>query len=283
MLASCGFLAGVAALGRYAGLEGFSVLQIVFLRLLFGALSLTPALAVRGVSMLRTTHWRLYAVRIVVGLVGMTTWFAALKLVTVGEVTSIGFLTPLLVTLGAALVLREAVDGPRWGATLVGFLGALIILRPGLQEVSLGTWVALASAVLMATSSLLIKTLAGRDDPDKIVLLSSGVQAAIMAIPAALVWQWPSAFMWLVFVGMGAMGMLGHITLTRAFRATDASVVMPAEFARLPFAVALGYALFGELIDLWTWVGAGVIFAASIYAARRERRLARAMARAPMP
>lgn len=283
MLVSCAFLASVAALGRYAGLEGYAVFQIVFLRLLFAALALSPALAVRGVRMLHTRNLRLYLVRVATGLGGMAAWFGALSLTTVGEVTSIGFLTPLLVTLGAALVLREVVDGPRWRATAIGFAGALIVLRPGFDGVDAGTGLALAAAVLMAASSLLIKRLADREDPDKIVLITTLMQTGIAAVPALLVWQWPSGTMWLVFAAMGVLGMLGHITLTRAFRAADVSVVMPAEFARLPFAVALGFLMFGELIDGWTWVGAAVIFGASVFAARRERRVARTAAASPQP
>lgn len=280
MLVSCAFLAGVAVVGRLAALEGFVVFQVVFLRLMFGALALGPALAVRGPEMLTTSHLPLYAVRVVCGLFAMTLWFGALGFIPVGEVTAIGFLTPIVATLGAALVLKEAVDRGRWGAVLVGLLGAVVILRPGFSEVGAGTLMALGAAVFMGISSLLIKRLADRDDPDKVVLISSLMQTALAAVPAALVWQWPSGTMWLVFAAMGLMGMLGHITLTRAFRAADASVVVPAEFARLPFAVLFGFLLFGELTDVWTILGGAIIFAASVFSARRESRLARA-ARTP--
>ena len=104
------------------------------------------------------------------------------------------------------------------------------------------------------------------------VLIALAMQAPVALIPALFVWQPISLDLWAVFVAMGVCGMLGHITLTRAFRAADASVVMSLEFARLPFAVLYGFVLFGELIDLWTWVGAGVIFAAALYTARRERQ-----------
>jgi drug/metabolite transporter (DMT)-like permease len=278
MLLSCALLSGVAALGRYAVLAGMPPLQVVFLRLLFAAIALSPVLAWRGPDMLRTSNLQLYAVRVALGLVGMTTWFLALALLPVGEVTAIGFLTPLFATIGAALLLGEIVRWRRWTATLVGFAGALIILRPGLGEVGPGTWLALIAAIAMAATTLVIKRLSGRDDPDKIVLISVLLQTPLALIPALFVWQWPAPQLWAVCAAMGGLGMLGHITLARAFAAADASVVMSIDFARLPFAVLFGFALFGELIDLWTWIGAGVIFAASLYNARREGKPRRATA-----
>jgi drug/metabolite transporter (DMT)-like permease len=276
MLLSCALLAGVAAIGRYAALAGMSPFQIVFLRLLFGLIALSPVLAWRGPGMLRTAHLRLYAVRVVLGLAGMTTFFLALSMLPVGEVTAIGFLTPLFSIIGAALFLGEVVRWRRWTATLAGFAGALIILRPGIGEIGHGTWLALTAALCMAAASLMIKRLSDRDDPDKVVLISVSMQTPIALIPALFVWQWPEPHLWAVMAAMGALGMLGHITLARAFRAADASLVMGVDFARLPFAVLFGFALFGELIDIWTWIGAGVIFAASAYNAHREGRLRRA-------
>jgi drug/metabolite transporter (DMT)-like permease len=252
MLLSCALLAGVAAIGRYAALAGMSPFQIVFLRLLFGLIALSPVLAWRGPGMLRTAHLR------------------------IGEVTAIGFLTPLFSIIGAALFLGEVVRWRRWTATLVGFAGALIILRPGIGEIGHGTWLALTAALCMAAASLMIKRLSDRDDPDKVVLISVTMQTPIALIPALFVWQWPEPHLWAVMAAMGALGMLGHITLARAFRAADASLVMGVDFARLPFAVLFGFALFGEWIDIWTWIGAGVIFAASAYNAHREGRLRRA-------
>ena len=272
MLISCAFLSGVGALGRYVAVEGVPTFQTVFLRLLFALLCFAPLLAHRGREMLRTEHFRLYAIRVVVGLCGMTLWFAALARISVGEVTAIGFLAPIFGTVGAVLFLRETVGWRRWTAIAVGFLGALVILRPGINEVGTGTWMALGAALGMAIAGLFIKSLSGRDDPDKVVLIALCLQTPVALIPALMVWQPIPAWLWLVYAGMGLLGMLGHITLTRAFRAADASLVMSLEFARLPFAVLFGYLLLAELIDYWTWIGAGIIFAAAAYTAHRERQ-----------
>lgn len=273
MLISCALLAGVAAMGRHVALAGVPTFQTVFLRLVFALVAFAPLLYVRGFELLHTRHLKLYVLRVFVGLFGMTTWFAALAYIPVGELTAIGFLAPLFGTVGAVFLLGEVVGWRRWTATAVGFLGAIIILRPGINELGIGTWLAMAAAFGMAMAGLLIKTLTGKDDPDKVVLIALCLQAPTALIPALLVWTPLTMELWLVFAGMGLCGMLGHITLSRAFRAADASVVMSLEFARLPFAVLYGFALFGELIDFWTWIGAGVIFAAALYTAQRERQL----------
>ncbi|MEM1159337.1 MAG: DMT family transporter [Pseudomonadota bacterium] len=281
MMLSCALLAGVAGLGRYVALEDIPTMQTVFLRLLFALISFLPLLAWRGVEMVRTQHLRLYLIRVVIGLTGMSLWFAALAEIPVGEVTAIGFLAPIFGTIGAALLLGEVVRWRRWTATLVAFLGAMLIVRPGFAEVSYGNWLALGAALGMAAAGLMIKNLSGKDDPDKLVFIALCFQTPLAGIFAVFVWVPVPTDLWAIYALMGLIGMLGHITLARAFRAADASLVMSLEFARLPFAVAFGYALFGELIDLWTWIGAAVIFAAATYTAQRERQIQRGKAVPP--
>ena len=186
---SCALLALLASMARYAALSGVSAFQTVFLRLAFALLAFTPLLWFRGVELLRTRDLKLYVARVFVGLFGMTSWFMALSYITIGEVTAIGFIAPIFGTIGAVLLLREVVGWRRWVATAVGFLGALIILRPGINEIGTGTWLALVAALGMSGTSLLIKTLTGRDDPDKVVLIALTLQTPVALIPALFVWQ----------------------------------------------------------------------------------------------
>jgi len=273
MLCSCALIAGVAVLGRHVALAGVPTFQTVFLRLVFALVAFLPLLGWRGVEMLRTNHLPLYLIRVLVGLTGMTLWFAALALIPVGKVTAIGFLAPIFGTVGATLFLGEIVRWRRWTATLVAFAGALLIIRPGMAETGPGVLLALGAALGMAIAGLMIKNLSGKDDPDKLVLIGLCLQTPVAAIPAFFVWEWFPPALWAVFAGMGLLGMLGHITLARAFRASDASLVRSLGFADLPVAVAFGFAMFGELIDLWTWMGAAIIFAAALYTAQRERKV----------
>lgn len=273
MIVSCALLAVLATLGRYLATQGVPPFEIVFLRVLFALLTLAPLLLVRGQSFARTGQWRVYAQRAVLGSIAMLTWFSALALISVGEVTAISFLAPLFATVCAALFLGETVRIRRWAATIIGFLGALVILRPGYVEMSLGSWIAVAAALAMGGSTIFIKRLTGGDDPDKVVFLSSLLQTPLTFIPALLVWQWPEPGLWPWLLAMGPIATIGHVTLTRAFAAAEASFTMTFDFARLPFAVLFGYAVFGETIDLWTWVGAAIIFAASLFIVHREAQL----------
>ena len=272
MLLSCGLLAGVAALGRYAALSGLPSSQIVFLRVFFGLMTMMPLFLIRGSDLMRTKQLNVYIVRVMISMVAMSTWFAALAYITVGEMTAISFLTPILATIGAAFFLREVVNIHRWAATLAGLVGALVILRPGVVELGIGPWLALASALAAAGSTLFIKRLTNLDDPDRVVFLTTLMQTPLALIPALFVWTWPPSDVWLCTMGMGLLGTLGHVCMSRAFASGDASLVMGMDFSRLPFAVLYGFLLFGELIDFWTWIGAGIIFLASLYGAHFARR-----------
>lgn len=273
MLLSCAVLAALSVIARYVTTSGVPPFQVVFIRCLFVLVTLLPLFFVRGRSFVQTQQWSLYSIRAVTGSIAMLFWFSALALITVGEVTAISFLAPLFATVGAALFLREVVRFRRWAATIIGFLGALVILRPGIIELSFGSWLAVGSAVAMGVSSVFIKRLADGDHPDKVVFLSTCIQIPITLVPALFVWEWPDAAIWPYLIALGPVATLGHIALTRAFAAADASFTMTFDFARLPFAVAFGYAIFGETIDLWTWVGAAIIFAASVFIVHRENQL----------
>ena len=272
MLLSCALLAGVAAFGRYTALSGLPSSQIVFLRVFFGLMTMMPLLLVRGPDLMRTKQLNVYIVRVMISMVAMSTWFAALAYITVGEMTAISFLTPILATMGAAFFLREVVNVHRWAATLLGLVGALVILRPGVVELGIGPWLALASALAAAGSTLFIKRLTNLDDPDRVVFLTTLMQTPLALIPALFVWTWPSSDVWLCTMAMGLLGTFGHVCMSRAFASGDASLVMGMDFSRLPFAVLYGFLLFGELIDFWTWAGAGIIFMASLYGAHHARK-----------
>ena len=276
MLISCALLAGVAALGRFATSADVHPLQVVFLRLLFAVVVMLPLVGIRGLPFLRTGQIRLYLLRATVGMVAMTCWFTALAYLPIGKLTAISFLTPLFATVAAVVVLHERIRTPRLAAMAIGFFGALVILRPGMVQVGPGVAFAIAAAIAMGFSMILIKILTGRDDPTKIVFLSAVLMTPIAAVPAVAVWTWPPLDVWPYLVALGPVATLGHITLTRAFAAADASFIAGFDFARLPFAVLYGWLAFGEAIDLWTWLGAAVMFGAGYYTSRTESRRATA-------
>ncbi len=270
MIVSCALIAGIATLGRYTMTAGVPPMQVVFLRVVFALITMLPLLVWRGSGIVRTTQIKTYLVRVAIGVTAMSTWFIGLSMVSVGEATAISFLAPLFATIFAALLLGEIVRARRWIATLVGLTGALVILRPGIVETSLGVWIVVISSICMGLSTTFIKRLTNMDDPDKVVFITTLMMTPITLIPALYVWEWPAPEIWPFLLLLGPVATIGHVALARAFAATEASIIMGVDFARLPFAVLYGFLAFGEIIDFWTWIGGGIIFSAGIYIARRE-------------
>jgi drug/metabolite transporter (DMT)-like permease len=185
--------AGLAASSRYCMSLGYHPLEVAFFRFFSALILLLPLLAWRGASLVRSKAPELYAVRALISLFSMTSWFLAISLIPLGELTAIGFLSPLFGTLTAVIVLGEVVRARRITALAIGFIGAMIMLRPGLSAVGLGQGFALFSALSGGVMAVLLKQLAGRDDPDKIVFLTTLIMTPLSLIPALFVWTWRSA------------------------------------------------------------------------------------------
>ena len=270
---SMALFAGLAVFSRQAMNAGLHPFEVVFLRNAFACLLLIPLLVYRGRSLVRSDRIGLYGVRVIVSLLSMQSWFYALSLIPIGELTAISYLAPLFGTLGAVLLLGEVVRIRRWTALGVGFLGAMIILRPSGSAMGTGQLCALFSALMSGMTAVLVKQLTAHDDPDKIVFLTNALLLPLSLVPALFVWRWPTLAVLPALIGMGLCAVLGHVSVVRGYAATDASLAMTFEFSKLPFAVGIAYLAFGEVIDAWTWTGALIIFASAVYITRREARL----------
>jgi drug/metabolite transporter (DMT)-like permease len=273
---SMALFAGLAVFSRMAMNAGLHPFEVVFLRNTFACLLLVPLLIYRGRSLWHSSRFGLYGLRVAISLLSMQAWFYAIFLIPIGEVTAISFLAPLFGTLGAVFLLGETVRMRRWSALGVGFLGAMIILRPAGSTLGMGQLGALVSALMAGLTAVLVKQLTAHDDPDKIVFLTNMLLTPLSLVPALFVWTWPTTEVLPALIGMGVCAVLGHVCVVRGYAATDASLAMTFEFSKLPFTVAIAYLAFAETIDVWTWVGASVIFASAVYIARREAQLRRA-------
>jgi len=259
---------------RVAGAE-LHPLQIAFLRNVFALAFMLPWLASVGFQALRTERLGLHLWRAFFGLLAMLTWFTSVVILPLGEAVALNFTVPLFATVGAALVLRETVRTRRWTATAVGFLGVLIILRPGFAQLTPAMGLPIVAAVFMACAIMTVKSLSRTENPATVVLYMNLFLAPLSLVPALFVWSWPSWPVLGTCVALGGCATLAHIALTRAYAKADASAVVPFDYARLPFVAVIAYFVFGETSDLWTWVGAGIIAASSVYIARREVQVAR--------
>ena len=272
------FWALMAVSIREAG-HSVHVFEVVFFRTLFGALVMVPFLLKDGFERLRTRRLKMHGVRTVFGLGGMVTWFWAIAFMPIAEVTALGYAAPLFVIAGAGLVLKERVGLRRWIAVGVGLAGALIILKPGASALTAVAAVALLSAAFNGVGHLVVKVLARTDTPEAIVFYWTLFCIPMALVPALFVWSWPDAyaFAWLVVLGGAASA--GHFCVARAFAVADASAVMPFDFIKLLFSAGAGFLFYAEQPVIWTWIGAAVIFAATLYTAHHE---VQASGRAPV-
>jgi drug/metabolite transporter (DMT)-like permease len=254
---------------------GMHPFQIAFLRNVFALTFMLPWLMRHGRVGLRTQRLNMHLWRAAVGLVAMLTWFSAIAYLPLAEAVALNFTVPLFATAGAALFLGEAVRARRWTATAVGFLGVVVILRPGFTEFTPLMTLPVIAAGFMAVSTLLVKSLSRTEAPAAIVTYMNLLLTPLSLLPALFVWRWPTLTELGLGLFIGLCAALAHNAFTRAFVQADASAVMPFDYSRLPFVAVVGYLLFAEVPDGWTWVGAAIIAGAAIYIAQRESRVAR--------
>lgn len=249
--------------------------EAAFLRFAFGVvLTLPGIIAVTRHHMTRNMAV-LFATRGAVHAAAVMLWFFAMTRITVAEVTAMNYLNPVFVTIGAALILGERFARRRQVAILVAFVGALIILRPGLREITDGHIAMLGTAVGLGASYLIAKALADRAPAGEVVGMMS-ISVTIFLLPVAIaVWRPPTMLelWWMLIVAM--LASLGHYTMTRAFAAAPVTVTQPISFLQLIWATAMGYVLFGEAIDPFVILGGLLILSAAAFITIREAMLAR--------
>lgn len=258
---------------RFASRE-VHAFEATFFRNLFGLVFAIPLVGRKGLRILRTNRLRLYLLRCTVGVGAMLSGFWAVVHMPLVQAISISYTTPLFVTIGAALVLDEVVRARRWTAVAVGFAGMVIILRPGVVPFTPAAMAAIVSAGLAASAAISIKFLARTEPAEAIVVYMVLIMTPLSLLAALPVWNWPSGatLSWLVLTGF--FGTVAHWCLTHAYKLGDASALTPINFVQLPVVAVLAWWLFGEHVDVWTLVGAGVICGSTLYIAHREAQLA---------
>jgi drug/metabolite transporter (DMT)-like permease len=247
-----------------------------FLRYLMGAaVMIAPALRL-GARALWPKAPGLQFVRGLFHASGMMLWFAALPMVTLAELTAIGFSGPLFICLGAVLFLGERMTGARWAAVAVGFAGVLLVLKPweggGFAGVSTGMLLMLASAPVFAGSFLVAKALTRRDRSEVVVLWQHLWVSVLLAGFALAYWTQPTPAQWGLLAACGFLGAGGHYCMVRAFRVADISAVQSVKFLELVWAAILGWIVFGTAPAGATVAGGLVILASTLLLARHESR-----------
>lgn len=248
-------------------------LEMVFFRNFFGLLFILPIIAIAGFHRLKTKRLKLHGLRAIFGTAAMSCWFVGVTLIPLSQATALNFSVPMFTTVGAALVLGERFRLHRMVALCVGFLGAIVILRPGIETIEPGALIVLASSLFIAGAVLSVKHLSSTEHPAAIVFYMGLFMTPLSLVGASSVWVWPAFEHYPWLVAMGGVACLGQIGMANAMKAADASVSMPFTFTHMIFASFIGYFFFGEIVDGWTWAGSAIVFGATLYIVRREAKL----------
>lgn len=245
--------------------------QLAFFRSLFGLLVFLPVLLRHGFAPFKTNHLPMHFLRGGLNIVAMLSFFYALSISPIARVTALGFSAPIFTAFLSFFILGERFKLHRWSAILLGFSGALIILRPGIIPLDLGSFLVLLSAFMWGITMIVIKVLSRTDSSMTITCYMGILLAAFSLGPAIWVWRTPQFETWFWLIAIGMVGTLAQLTIVEALKEGETTVVLPFDFLKLIWATMFGYWLFSETVDLWTWVGAAIIIGSGIYVAYRER------------
>ncbi|PCJ09507.1 MAG: EamA family transporter [Rhodobacteraceae bacterium] len=273
LLTGLNFVA-VTALVKYMG-GRIPPAEMAFLRYLLGLVFLLPMLGAVRRARVSARMWGLFATRGVVHSAGVILWFYAMTQIPLAEVTAMNYLSPVYVTLGAALFLGERLALRRVGAIVAALVGAMIILRPGFREVSPGHIAMLFTALAFGASYLLAKFTVDGTNPTVVVAMLS-IWVTLGLAPFALMdWVTPTLGEIGILFAVACFATAGHFSMTLAFAAAPLTVTQPVTFLQLVWATALGALVFAEPVDIWVVSGGGLILAAVSFITWREAVLKR--------
>lgn len=241
-----------------------STFQILFWRSVVGVLILAILLSHQGWAQVRTDDFKVHGFRNVIHFGAQYCWFFAIAAIPLAEVVALEFTTPLWTAVLAMLFLGESLRRKRLAAIALGFIGTLIIVRPGLGEVGIGTLAGLAAAFGYAVALTSVRFLAQRDTPLCILFYMLALQLPMGFFPALSGWVWPDAADGPWIIAVGVTGLSAHYCIARAMKLAEAAAVTTMGFMRLPLVALVGFVLYGEVVEVWVALGA-ILICAGIY------------------
>jgi drug/metabolite transporter (DMT)-like permease len=247
--------------------------ESAFLRYALGLVFLLPFVRSLWREGLPSQVIKLGIGRAVLHTFAVTLWFYAMARIPIAEVSSMGYLTPIFVTLGAVLTMGESLALRRGLAIAIAIIGVLVILRPGFREVSMGHLAMLGTTLCFGISYLMAKRLTDLASADMVIaLLSIGVTIGLIPLTIP-VWITPTSSEVGTLFAVSVFAVAGHYSMTFEFRSAPLTVTQPVTFLQLIWAVAVGYLLFGENIDAFVVLGGAIIIGAVLYITLREAQL----------
>ena len=243
---------------------------ICFYRCLMGLIFITPWVIKNNFKALRSNNLKLQISRSVINVFSMICWFSAIGLMHFEKAAALGFSTPLFTTILAIILLKEKIRFHRTAALIIGFIGIIVIIRPGLVPFEIGAGLLLLSAFTFSFVLIIVKKLSSIDESQTIIFYHLLFSTPIFFILSLFYWQDINLNQLLIFAFMGATGLLSHWCLAQAFKLSDTTFVMPLQFTKLIWASLIGFFIFYEQPDFWTWIGGLIIFISVVYITYRE-------------
>jgi S-adenosylmethionine uptake transporter len=255
----------------------FHPMQIVWTRQLGLLMGVLVLLALKGFVILKTRHPRLQVLRGALAVISATAYIFALRYVSLADAVAVSFVAPFMVTVMGALLLGEKVGWRRWSAVTIGFIGTLIVVRPGLGVVHPAVMLVVGAATAFALRQVLSRVLAASDRTATTVAYTAIASVLLLTVPLPFFWRTPGSG-WEVglLVGMAACGAIGEMLVIRALEIAQAIVLAPVHYSLILWGTFYGWLVFDQLPDRWTWLGAGIIVATGLYIMHREWMLGRA-------
>lgn len=272
MLLAMAILPGIDVIAKHLGQTGMPVLEIVWARLTFGALLALPFAARHtGLRGLLPDRPVMHLLRASFLMAATFFFFFSLKFLAIADALAIFFVQPLVVTALSPWVLGEKVGPRRWAAVGVGFIGTLIIIRPGLGGMNTGSLLALAAGTCLALYLLLTRRISGQNKAIVTTFYTNAIGGILASILVIWVWKMPTPTEWLLFLALATIANLGHNLIVRAYDHGEASLLAPLAYTEMVTSTLLGLIFFGTFPDGWTFVGVGILIACAIYISMRER------------
>jgi drug/metabolite transporter (DMT)-like permease len=234
---------------------------------------LLPFLVRSGFNSLRTNNIGAMALRSIFHTGGMLLYFMALTLMPLAELSSLTFTGPLVITLLAVIFFKEKLGTRRIMSLIIGFSGALLILRPGSQIIGIGAGYALASVLSWSAAVIVIKHLSITNSTVSITIYGLFFLTLFTFLPALFVWQWPTFEQYIWMGCLAFLGTMGQLLFTEAMKISDVTLIMPFDFSKLIWASLFGFFFFQEMPSPLTFLGGTIIFISATYVAYRERQI----------
>ena len=253
--------------------EEVNVYVAGFFRFILGLIIISPYIVKTKFTVFKTSHFKKHFVRSVLNLPAMLLYFSTLVMLPIEKVTAISFVVPLIVTVLAVLFLGEKIYIYRTLALILGFGGMLIILRPGFIDISIGVYMALFSSFLWSVVIIITKKISKEDSSITILSYQTVFMSIFSFIIVLFFWETPSSKTFFYLFLAALSGTILHLALNHAYKLVDVSMTQPYSFLSLVFASIIGFFVFSEMPDLFTWLGASIIFLGVLIISYREMKL----------